>query len=192
MKGHWRMPVYKILCISMRRILFGRINVARTFPLLQYLSCMEFQMANSLEGTNVDTGKQLEKTSPKNKEDGSNSRRLATSKAVAGAARAGGSGGRAARNRAIARGEDLTRQFPKDNYVSWYGTFLTLTLTTRGIGFTEQNCVCFLKMLTFHRLFKELLNQYYRHVGTYLNGFFMVIPNMVMKFHNFAIFYKIC
>ena len=35
-----------------------------------------------------------------------------------------------------------------------------LTLTTRGIGFTEQNYVCFLKILTFHRLFQELLNQY--------------------------------
>ena len=35
-----------------------------------------------------------------------------------------------------------------------------LTLTTRGIGFTEQNCVCFLKIITLHRLFQELLNQY--------------------------------
>ena len=35
-----------------------------------------------------------------------------------------------------------------------------LTLTTRGIGFIEQNYVCFLKILTFHRLFQELLNQY--------------------------------
>ena len=35
-----------------------------------------------------------------------------------------------------------------------------LTLTTLGIGFTEQNCVCFLKILTFQRLFQELLNQY--------------------------------
>ena len=25
-----------------------------------------------------------------------------------------------------------------------------------------------------------------------LNAFLMVIPNMVMKFHNFDIFYKIC
>ena len=32
--------------------------------------------------------------------------------------------------------------------------------TTRGIGFTEQ-VVCFsLKIVTFRRLFKELLNQY--------------------------------
>ena len=30
----------------------------------------------------------------------------------------------------------------------------------RGIGFTEQNCVCLLKILTFHGLFQELLNQY--------------------------------
>ena len=37
---------------------------------------------------------------------------------------------------------------------------IVLTLTTRGIGFTEQNCVCFLKILTFYRLFQELLNQY--------------------------------
>ena len=28
-----------------------------------------------------------------------------------------------------------------------------------GHWFTEQNCVCFLKILTFHRLFQELLNQ---------------------------------
>ena len=36
-----------------------------------------------------------------------------------------------------------------------------LTLTTRGIGFTEQNCVCFLKIRIFPRLFQELLNQYH-------------------------------
>ena len=29
-----------------------------------------------------------------------------------------------------------------------------------------------------------------RHVCTYLNVFLMVIPNMVMKFHNFEIFYQ--
>ena len=29
-----------------------------------------------------------------------------------------------------------------------------------------------------------------RHVGTHLNAFLMVIPNMVMKFHNFDIFTK--
>ena len=31
-----------------------------------------------------------------------------------------------------------------------------------------------------------------RHVGTYFNAFHMVIPNRVMKFHNFDIFYTIC
>ena len=36
----------------------------------------------------------------------------------------------------------------------------SLTLTTQGIGFTQQNCVCFLKILTFHSLFQELINQY--------------------------------
>ena len=30
-----------------------------------------------------------------------------------------------------------------------------------------------------------------RHVGTHVNAFLMVIPNMVMKFHNFDIFYNI-
>ena len=34
------------------------------------------------------------------------------------------------------------------------------TYHAEGIGFTERNCVCFLKILTFHSLFQELLNQY--------------------------------
>ena len=38
---------------------------------------------------------------------------------------------------------------------------VTLTLTTQGIGFTEQNSVKFLKILTFHMLFQELQNLYY-------------------------------
>ena len=44
--------------------------------------------------------------------------------------------------------------------ISQTWTLLNLTLTTRGIGFTVQNCVCFLKIITFHKLFQELLNQY--------------------------------
>ena len=35
-----------------------------------------------------------------------------------------------------------------------------LSLTTWGIGFTEQNSVYFLEILTFPRLFQESLNQY--------------------------------
>ena len=69
--------------------------------------------------------------------------------------------------------------------------YLTLTLTTRGIGFTEQNCVCFLKILTFHRLFQELLITNTRHVGTYLNAFLLMIQNMGLEFNNIDICYKI-
>ena len=40
------------------------------------------------------------------------------------------------------------------------GEWKCLTLNTLGIGFTERNGVCFLTILTFRRLFQELLNQY--------------------------------
>ena len=57
--------------------------------------------------------------------------------------------------------------------------------------FISQNGVCFLKIQKCQRLFRELLNQT-RHVGTYLNAFFMVIPNMVMKFKTVEIVHTIC
>ena len=60
-----------------------------------------------------------------------------------------------------------------------------------GIGFTEQNCVCFSKFQHFTGYFRNYWTNT-RHVGTYLNAFLMVIPNMVMKFNSFDICYKIC
>ena len=56
--------------------------------------------------------------------------------------------------------------FEKQNNFVWMmvkpmASCKVLTLTTLGIfGFTAQNCVCVLKILTFQRLFQELLNQY--------------------------------
>ena len=55
------------------------------------------------------------------------------------------------------------------------------------IGFTEQNCVCFLTFLTFSRLFHKLMNQYQACLYIFHCG-----SNLVMKFHNFNIFYKMC
>ena len=54
-----------------------------------------------------------------------------------------------------------------------------------------QNRLGFLKILTFQGyLINYLTNT--RHVGTYLNVFLMVIPNMDMKFQNVDIFDRIC
>ena len=57
--------------------------------------------------------------------------------------------------------------------------FRCLALTTRaGIGFTAQNCVCFLTFLMkFLRLFHELMNQY--------QACLYLVP-MVIKLHNFT------
>ena len=42
---------------------------------------------------------------------------------------------------------------------------------------------------TIHtQLFHTFLNQYYRHICTYLNAFLMVIQNIVTKFQKFDIF----
>ena len=66
----------------------------------------------------------------------------------------------------------------------------TLTLTTRGIGVTEQNV--FPQNSNISRVILVINRPNTRHVGTYLNAFLMVILNMVMKFSNVDIFYKIC
>ena len=62
-----------------------------------------------------------------------------------------------------------------------------------GIGFTEQKkCLLsqFLEILMSISQINEPINT--RHVCTYLNAFPVVVPNKVMKFHNFDICYKLC
>ena len=58
------------------------------------------------------------------------------------------------------------------------------TLTTRAI------VVIFLEILNNSHFRNYETNT--RYIGTYLNAFLMVIPNMVMKFNNFDLFYQIC
>ena len=50
---------------------------------------------------------------------------------------------------------------------------------------------CFLIILTFLRLFHELLNNT-KHVCTYINAFLMAIPNKDITFENCNIFDFVC
>ena len=66
-----------------------------------------------------------------------------------------------------------------------------LTLTTRGIGFYWAKLFLFFQNSYISQVISGVTKTNTRHVDTHFNAFLMVIQNMVMKFNNFDIFYKI-
>ena len=68
---------------------------------------------------------------------------------------------------------------------------INLTLRTRGLVLLSKSLFAFSYFWNFNGYFTSKWTNT-RHICTYLNEFFIVVPNMVMKFHNFDIFYKLC
>ena len=75
--------------------------------------------------------------------------------------------------------------------ISDFEIILKLTLTTRALVLPNKIVLVFSKFKHFTGYFRNYWTNT-RHVGIYLIAFLMVIPNMVIKFNNFDIFYKIC
>ena len=93
----------------------------------------------------------------------------------------------------------LFRDLLNQNQACWY-LFQCIFHGDSKYGHEIPKCwhfyqICYILDLSSAHISKCYFEIYWtktRHVGTYFNAFFMVIPNMVMKFQNVDIFYQIC